>query len=132
MKIRINEDLTEYKPQIGDIVGVKYNYPYKQPIMKRLVKTNHVFVITEIYDTMIKVHAMTSKIDRINLYPTFYTKVQSGNREALVQLNAWGLVSKDVVRKVIDRLSAEDIEKVKKDIKTKHPSQTTICEDFDY
>lgn len=70
---------------------------------------------------------MTTKVDRKNKFPNEYTEVQSGDRKALVQLNAFGLPSKNKIEKVVAKLSKEDLIKVLDDLNRYH-KKTTTCE----
>lgn len=117
-----------YKP--GDIVSLDYTFGYKEKDMDRLVRDKHPFIILDKENTKILIYPLTSKLYRKELYPDYYTEIQSGRIRGLVELNAYGWVSYKAVYKVIAHASDEDLEKIKLDIETKHPERSTTCENL--
>lgn len=113
--------------KVGDIVIFDLNAHYENKDMRYLVRTNHRFLIMDVSDKDVLVYAMTTKVDRKNRFPNEYTEVQSGDRLALVQLNAFGRPNKRKIYKVVDTLSEEDLQKVKSDLSGRH-IRTTKCE----
>lgn len=113
--------------KVGDIVIFDLNAHYENKDMRYLVRTNHRFLIMDVSDKDVLVYAMTTKVDRKNRFPNEYTEVQSGDRLALVQLNAFGRPNKKKIYRVVDTLSEEDLQKVKSDLSRRH-IRTTKCE----
>ena len=114
---------------IGDIVAFDANARYKDITTWNLVRTNHCFLVTDKFDDMIKVYAMTSHLDMMNKRPDDYVEIQSGTKRALVELNAYGVNKQSKVRKIIARASANDLNKVKERLKT-YTERTTVCENL--
>lgn len=111
----------------GDIVKFDVKAYYDNDAMRYLVITNHRFLVIDSSKDVVLVYAMTTKVDRKNKFPNEYTEVQSGDRKALVQLNAFGLPSKNKIEKVVAKLSKEDFIKVLDDLNRYH-KKTTTCE----
>lgn len=86
MEDNLNESNQSYviKYQPGDLVILDMNYQFKHPIMRETVRNHHVFVIIDVNESKDKylVYAMTSKVDRIEKFPEYYVKVQSGRKLA--------------------------------------------------
>lgn len=114
---------------VGDIVAFDANARYKDSTMWNLVRTNHCFLVTEKFDDMIKVYAMTTRLDMMNKRPGDYVEIQSGTKRALVELNAYGVNKQSKVRKVIARADADDLNKVIERLKT-YTERTTVCENL--
>lgn len=113
----------------GDIVKFDVKAYYDSDDMRYLVITNHRFLVIDSSKDVVLVYAMTTKVDRKNKFPNEYTEVQSGDRKALVQLNAFCLPSKNKIEKVVAKLSKEDFIKVLDDLNRYH-KKTTTCECF--
>lgn len=113
----------------GDIVKFDVKAYYDNDAMRYLVITNHRFLVIDSSKDVVLVYAMTTKVDRKNKFPNEYTEVQSGDRKALVQLNAFGFPSKNKIEKVVAKLSKEDLIKVLDDLNRYH-KKTTTCECF--
>ena len=129
--LKMLDEETEHNIEvnIGDIVAFDANARYKDITMWNLVRTNHCFLVTDKFDDMIKVYAMTSHLDMMNKRPDDYVEIQSGTKRALVELNAYGVNKQSKVRKVIARADANDLNKVKERLKT-YTERTTVCENL--
>ena len=127
MEIEAGKD-NPYEP--GDIVSLDYTFGYKEKDMDKLVRDKHPFIILDKENTKILIYPLTSKLYRKELYPDYYTEIQSGRIRGLVELNAYGWVSYKAVYKVIAHASDEDLQKIKLDIETKHPERSTTCENL--
>lgn len=114
---------------IGDIVAFDANARYKDITMWNLVRTNHCFLVTDEFDDMIKVYAMTTHLDMMNKRPDDYVEIQSGTKRALVELNAYGVNKQSKVRKIIAKANADDLNKVIERLKT-YTERTTVCENL--
>lgn len=114
---------------VGDIVAFDANARYKDITMWNLVRTNHCFLVTDKFDDMIKVYAMTSHLEMMNKRPDDYVEIQSGTKRALVELNAYGVNKQSKVRKIIARADDDDLNKVKERLKT-YAERTTVCENL--
>jgi len=123
------DDETNHNIEVkaGDIVKFDVKAYYDNDAMRYLVITNHRFLVIDSSGDVVLVYAMTTKVDRKNKYPKEYTEVQSGDRKALVQLNAFGFPSKNKIEKVVAKLSKEDLIKVLDDLNRYH-KKTTTCE----
>ena len=95
----------------------------------QIVDFGDYFEVTDKFDDMIKVYAMTSHLDMMNKRPDDYVEIQSGTKRALVELNAYGVNKQSKVRKIIARASANDLNKVIERLKT-YTERTTVCENL--
>ena len=125
---KLNEETNHnIEVKTGDIVKFDVKAYYDNDAMRYLVMTNHRFLVIDSSKDVVLVYAMTTKVDRKNKFPNEYTGVQSGDRKALVQLNAFGFPSKNKIEKVVAKLSKEDLIKVLDDLNIYH-KKTTTCE----
>lgn len=108
MRFVISEDYDDIIVGAGDIVTLKKDKKYKDDITRWLVDTTHRFFVLAGDKNNVLVLVMTTRTYRYDKEPDKYVKITSGGRDALVEMNTWGVFPRSYVYDVTETVSDKE------------------------